>query len=360
MAEKEQFHMGLTAVWWIFLFAGSMYLMIATANSKAIVIAGDSYGQGTIKESAGTAEGEKRLEIESTQEQTGVFLIPVEKDAKAEDVAVENRYMNRMLHIFVEGAREEFYETCSVQGDVSGIRSAVMEKRRRGVLFTFRMDNVYEYRTSMEGNMLRVEVCDPHDLYKLLVVVDPVAGSAGKADGAGEDGRLEDGWLEDSRVETALAVCMLLPGQLKDENIRLYFTRTGDEAVTAEKRLAFAEALGADLYLSVGTAEEEDAGAYGICGWYNESYFIPEFGNVELADIVTRNVTVSCGNRAVGLKSAEEESILQGVRIPAAGVDLGNITNEKEYTLLTQAAYREKLAQGIAEALEEVYTEYYE
>ncbi len=349
MAEKEQFHMGLTVVWWVFLFTGAMYLMLVTASNKAIVIADGSYEQGTYQRGE-AVEREKRLEITGTQEQTGVFLIPVEKGARAEDVVVENRYMDQALHIFVGGAREDFYETCSVQGDVASIRTAAMEKQRKGVLLKFRMDDVYEYRTSMDGSMLRVEVCNPRDLYKLLVVVDPLDGSAGEADEAGAD----------KRTETALAVCRLLPGQLGHEDIRLYFTRTEDEAVSDEKRLAFAEAVQADLYLAVGTAAEEDAERYGICGWYNESYFIPEFGNVELADIVTRNVTVTCGNRAVGLKSAGEESILQGVRIPAAGVDLGNFTNAKEKTLLVQAAYREKLAQGIAEAIKEVYTEYYE
>jgi N-acetylmuramoyl-L-alanine amidase len=114
------------------------------------------------------------------------------------------------------------------------------------------------------------------------------------------------------------------------------------------------------MFLHINVAQAEDEQQYGICGWYNELYYIPEFGNVELADIVTKNVTIASGNRAVGLKAADEESILQDIRVPAAEIDLGYLTNSQERSLLSQSAYREKLADGIADAIREVYSSYYE
>lgn len=336
----KKFHRSLTLVWWIFLFVGSMYLMLVTAERKTIVIAGGSYEQGAVEESSGS-EWEHRLELESTLQGTGVFVIPLDKNTKAEDVVVENCYMDRSLHILLKSAKAGFYEGHAVQGDVAAIRSAGWEEQRRGVLLKFEMDSVYEYRTSMDQDMLRIEVCDPHALYRLLVVVDAMDGSL-------------------AQTQIIQEVLQLIPAQLAHDNIRLYFTGTEDEEITAEERLAFVEEVNADLFLTVGVAEREDAGQYGICGWYNESYFIPQFGNVEFADIVTRNVTIASGNRAIGLKSAEADSILQDMRIPAAGVDLGNLNNEQERVLLVQESYREKLAQGIAEAIREVYTNYYE
>lgn len=335
-----KFHRGLTLVWWSFLFVGSMYLMLFTAEHKTIVIADGSYEQGSVKDSAGS-EWEHRLELESTEAETGVFVIPLGKNTKAEDIAVENGYLDKSLHILLKTSEEGFYGEHAVQGDVAAIRSAGWEEQRRGVLLKFEMDAVYEYRTSMDQNMLRIEVCDPHALYPLLVVVDSAGGS-------------------EAQTETARSVVRQLPAQLDHENIRLYLIGTEDREVTAEEKLSFVEEVNADLFLTVEAAYREDAEQYGICGRYNESYFIPQFGNVEFADIVTRSVTIASGNRAIGLESANEDSILQDMRIPAAGVELGSLNNKQERELLMQESYREKLAQGIAGAIREVYTNYYE
>lgn len=339
MKDREKWHMRLTAIWWSLLFVAAMVLMLVTANHKTIVIADGSYEQGR-----GSSDGEetahvREVELSCTEEGTGVFLIPLEKDTKAENVVLENSYLSRELHIFIAHAREAFYEGHPVQGDVADIRRADREERGNGVFLNLHMDGVYEYRTSMEGEYLRIEVCDPHELYRLVVIVDAVEGAGG---------------------EITRSICQMLPKQLNREDVRLYFTNAEDTVLSEEECIAFAEAVRADLFLCIGVDEAEDNTQYGICGWYNEDYFIPEFGNVELADIVTRNVTIACGNRAIGLKDAREDSILQKLRIPAAGVDLGNLTNERESALLSQESYREKLTQGIAEGIREVYTKYYE
>ena len=65
---------------------------------------------------------------------------------------------------------------------------------------------------------------------------------------------------------------------------------------------------------------------------------------------------MAASNRAVGLFPAEEEDILQKIEIPAARIALGYVTNDTERQLLMQDSYQKKLAEGIAEAINEVYT----
>lgn len=338
----DRLHMCLTGIWWGILFAAFMWLMVTAASQKTIVIAEGSYDrEGAVTAQDGTA-GMNSIRLENTGEGTGRFLIPLAQDTKAENVTVENSYLDREMHIFIKGAKKDFYENCTLQGDVSCIRQAGWESRRGGIFLNLQMDGIYECRTSLDGGYLCMETCDPHEMYELLVVVDS-----------------EESALEEEK-ETAEAVCDLLPGQLGQEQIRLYFIGSDSERLPAQERAAFVADAGADLYLFVSAASREDPSQYGICGWYNENYFIPEFGNVEFADIVTRNVTIACGNRAIGLKSAPTDSILQEIDIPAAGIELGNLSNEQERELLSRDSYREKLAQGIAEAIREVYTTYYE
>ena len=94
---------------------------------------------------------------------------------------------------------------------------------------------------------------------------------------------------------------------------------------------------------------------YYMMGLYDE-YYIPEFGNLQWADCVTRQVTVAASNRAVGLFPATEEDVLWEIAIPSARISLGYVTNAAERQLLIQENYQKKLAQGIAEAINEVYT----
>ena len=65
---------------------------------------------------------------------------------------------------------------------------------------------------------------------------------------------------------------------------------------------------------------------------------------------------MAASNRAVGLFPATEEDVLWEIAIPSARISLGYVTNTAERQLLIQEDYQKKLAQGIAEAINEVYT----
>lgn len=346
MAEGEKFNWRLTAVWWMILFVGAMYLMLVTATKKTIVIADSSNGEETAGDHYAVRQ---ELMLEQTADRSGVFMIPLEKNTRADNVVVENSYPDRELRIFIGGAQDQFYAVNAVQGDVSAIVMADRENQRSGVLLRLKMDSVYEFQTSMEGDMLKIQAGKPKDLYAMVVVVDP-------ADCAPQT-TAESPVNQD---EFILAVSRLLSQQWDLEDVKLYFTRTEDRETTDAERIALTEAVQADCYIRLDTAQDEDGTLYGIRGRYNEEYFIPEFGNVELADILTRNVTISAGNRAVGLVEAEPESILYKLQIPAACIELGYLSNTQESSLMVQESYRQKLAAGIKEAVQEVYTGYYE
>lgn len=114
--------------------------------------------------------------------------------------------------------------------------------------------------------------------------------------------------------------------------------------------------MDADLYLEIGlSADDAQESTYGIRAEYNDEYYLPDFGNVQWADCVTRQVTVASGNRAIGLFPAEEDDILWQLKIPAARISLGYVTNSSETALWNRKAIK-KAAEGIAEAISEVYT----
>lgn len=352
--DSRKLNMVITLVQWTLLCAACMGAMLYVALHKTIVISGEVRDHMTM-----TADGEQESYIGSKAElvfqqqagSEGSIRIPLTRDIKVENVVVESRYMDQELWIYIEGADGSYYVENEIEGDVSQIVSGYCEMQRSGVILKMQMDKVWEYYSTMEyssaagDNSMVITFLEPQEVYSQIVVIDPVGGGR-------ETGSVYRGYAEKT---LALQIAGLISDRLQSSDIKLYFTRQEDTEVSEEKRLELIEAVGADLYIRIAAGADEDAFSYGIQGLYNGEYFIPDFGNVELADILTRNVTIASSNRAVGLFPAEHDSILHEITVPAAQINVGYLTNAQEAQLLGQAAYREKLAQGIADAIVEVY-----
>lgn len=347
--EKE--NMRLTFCLWVALCAGAMFVMLIFAANKTIVIADMSPEQSVSGGNALNGEGIvqiKPLSIDETAEESGSFCIPLPKGIKAENVVIENRYMDEELWLYLQCEDTDFFEENALTGDTSFIREGSYEIQRGRLLLKLKMQQVLEYRSTLENDMLVIACCEPWEMYDYIVVLDP-AGGGGRTGLAGDE-------LQEKDV--AFSVAKLVQKKLAMSNVRVYLTRTEDVDLPEERRLALLDAVKADIYIGVGAAKsEEEPDSYGILCYYNEEYFIPDFGNIQLADILTREVTIASSNRAAGLVPAESDSLLKQITIPAVKLSVGYLSNPKEQVLLGQESYQEKLAEGILTALKKVCQE---
>lgn len=331
-----------TLVLWIILCIAAMAAMLHLSVHKTIVIADVPQDQSGLV--ADTAHVDQALTLRQTENSGGRFVIPLPGGVRAEDVIIENRYMERELWIRIQCENTQFYVENEVSGDISAILGGRYEIQPDGVLLKFTMGSLQEYISTMEDNLLEVAGCKPKDIYSYIVVIDPVGGGR-------ENGLCSYVYRE---KDLALQIARLIQRDCALSDLKLYFTRTEDVEVSAEERMALAGDVDADLYIRIGAAEDPaEEGIYGIQSYYNEEYFIPGFGNVELADVVTKAVTIAASNRALGLIPAEKDSILKELHIPAVQVSVGYLSNDKERNLLQQEAYLEKVAAGILNAIEE-------
>lgn len=342
----EKVNMRLTLWLWVTLCSVCMSVMLWFGANKTIVIADMSQeaGLSVDAEHSGDADKGSKLALQHTYNMPDSFCVPLPKGIKPENVVMENRYMSRELWVYVQGVEEDFYQENKIYGDTSGILEGYSKEWESGLLLTLEMEDVLEYHSTMEGNVLTIACSDPHDLYDFLVVLDPMGG--------GSDAGITGYGI--SEKELALEVARQVQRNFDMPNVRLYLTRTEDVDVSPEQRVALAEAIRADLYIRIGVGADGNApDAYGIQGCYNGEYFIPGFGNAELADIVTKDVTIASSNRAVGLVPADEDSILRGIGVPAMELSMGYLSNPQEEALLQQEAYQGKLASGILNGIRE-------
>lgn len=330
----------ITLAMWIVLCIAAMMSMLRLAAHKTIVITDMPQSQAGLES---TVRADYALQLRET-DSDGRFVIPLPQNVRAEDVIMENRYMERELWIHIQGENKQFYAQNAVSGDISAIVEGRYEIQPDGVLLKFTMEKIQEYRSTMNDNVLEVAGCRPEEMYPFIVVIDPVGGGR-------ENGLCSYVYRE---KELALQIAKLVQRDCALSDVKLYFTRTEDVEVSAEERTALAGDVGADLYIRIGAAENPaEEGIYGIQSYYNEEFFIPDFGNVDLADIVTKAVTVAASNRALGLIPAEKDSILREINIPAVQLSVGYLSNDKERNLLQQEAYLEKVAEGIINAIDE-------
>lgn len=327
----------ITMILWGIMASVALTAMFYVASRKTIVIT-DTLVESTELSEKDFGMNVSRLLLQADASRDSIICIPLEKGMKAENVVMENRYMERELWIYLQGADKEFYEQNALYGDVAPVKNGYFEEQRGNVVLKLQMDTVREYRSTMENDVLTIVCYRPGDIYEQIVVADPV----GDGNEQGE--------------QIVLQIVKQLQQKNQSETMKIYYTRLEDTEVSKEKRLALLDAVDADLYLGIRVCEDsEHPEYYGIHGWYNGDYFIPEYGNVQWADILTRNVTIAASNRAIGLTQAEEGSILYDMGIPAAEVCVGYLSNKEERSLLTAEEYQGKLAKGMLDAMEEYF-----
>lgn len=343
VSSLRSFNRILTACTYGVLFFLCMGWMLYAAAHKTIVI--EEALAGRVGNSTSRTE-RVELPIADAGTSEGMLSIPVQASVKAERVTVDNRYMSQEICVTIDGGDMDFYRSLTVNGDNSQVRGVSCEPYEDGVLLTLSTNGVLECRSTLENETMVFSFSVPSEVYDLIVVIDPAGGGT-------ESGVSYGGCRE---KEISLAVAKQVGEILTEEGIKLYLTRTEDSFVEHEERMRLAEQVDADIFLEIGLSEDADeAQTYGISAYYNDRYFLPDFGNVEWADALVRNVTIASSNRARGLYPAQESS-LDGLSMPSARLDMGYVTNADERELLLQENYQKKLAQGIADAILEVYT----
>lgn len=331
------------------IFAVMALAVICNAAAhKVIVIAG--VAQDAVKDRREEASEDikrtKELLFDSDSNDGAYLRIPLKEGIKAEMVSIENHYMNRELWVVFEDDCGGFYDGRLIAGNQEKVDAGYYEQEGNRTRLKFSLTGIYEYRSILEENNLFIEFLPPKEMYDKVLVID--------AAGGGSVSGVEAGGLKEKDI--ALKIVRKLKERLDATDIKAYYTRVEDVYREESDRAAIANETKADMLIRIQVNADEDAGVFGTAAIYNANYFIPGFGNVQLADMLEREVVTGIKGRAVGLVAAgPEEQVLQQAEVPAAAISVGYITNEKEAELLSGEDYLDKIAAGIYNAVIKAY-----
>lgn len=337
---------------WITFSIGTVYILTAmcvmlfAASNRVIKIEDTTQDQRSAMNTGMTRNTWKKLTL-APEEAEEDIIIPLRDGVKAENVTIENHYMQKEIWIGIEETDKNFYAKEKIAGNLSQIENAIFGRDDGCIWLKFLVNDVFECESVLEENRLCIKLVEPKEMYERIVVIDPWY-----------DGGMAIGTYTKAQAEKVL---LDIGKQLEEKAaasgfVKLYHTWTEGKAPTLEERERLLEEVDADFYIGIGLNSAEEVSVYGVETIYNGTYFIPETGSVELADSLEKNVTIQVSGRANGLTQAQEaDMIVQRATVPAALVKVGYATNEKEAELLRMQEYRAAVAEGIFQAINEIY-----
>lgn len=337
-------------------FVLAMSAIVVLSMNKTIEISNVAQDEVPMAESTETADDSESvketvpdfsLKFDDSMD-TEYLCIPLPEKTEPENISIENHYMDLELHVVLKGVDPQFYQTATLGGRRTEILKGEYVPDAEGTVLRFIMGGLYEYKTVFENNELYISFFGPREMYEKVVVIDPSHG--GRDNGITVDGLKEK--------DISLSVAKALKVMLDKTDVKAYYTRMDDVNPTEASRVCLANATKADMYIRIEADKRENAADYGVSCLYNDEFFIPGFGNVELADAMETEVVTAVKGKALGLEVSDDtDYALTYSTVPTTAVRVGCASNKQEAILLGREDYIEKIATGIYNGIMKVYEE---
>ncbi|SHO54124.1 N-acetylmuramoyl-L-alanine amidase [Anaerocolumna xylanovorans] len=213
----------------------------------------------------------------------------------------------------------------------------------------FTLDHVYAPVLFEEDGQIYVALKEPSKAYDNIVVLD--AGHGGKDPGA----EAIDGSCYEKSIN--LKILLDLKEILDGENIKVYYTRTGDETVYLNPRVNLANETKADLFLSIHCNSSESSQPRGIEVLYKSDWNQGSFTSEKLASIALDEMKNISGHINRGLVAGDEMLIIHKSQVPVALIEVGFLSNEEELSFLKSRDSEKDIAQAISVVIKKALEE---
>lgn len=297
-------------------------------------------------------EEETVIEIQESIAEQEQLNIELPEDIDGRDITITNDYLTQTIYVRFAKAIEDYSNKYSVKGGSDHIANLSYYKEGETGVLEIKLDKVCEISYSYKDDFLCMKIINPRDVYDKIVVID--AGHGGKMPGAVKRG------IYEKNINLAIVKELKkIFDEVNDKSVKVYYTRLTDVNPELEERVGLANAVEADVFVSVHNNSSNS-------GLFNNEkgtliLYSPEEGTKQpskrLAQICMQNVTTSAGSKDLGIVNGDNIRIVRMSEVPVALIEVGYMTNTDELSNLLNPEYQKKVAQGIyngiMQALEE-------
>ena len=174
-----------------------------------------------------------------------------------------------------------------------------------------------------------------------LIVID--AGHGGADSGCMSGDVLEK--------DINLSIALNVKEQLNERGYEVLMTREGDETISLEERVTFANENGATIYISIhqNSSDEKADEVHGIETYYSTE---SEVDSKRLARLMQQQLTDNTDARDRSILSNENLYVIRETNMPACLVETGFLSNKEECGRLVAEDYQKQLAASIVSGVE--------
>lgn len=267
---------------------------------------------------------------------SGDFLYTGDPDVLEEEIPEEKKNVPRVREPKTPGE--------------DSLLSLVIEEKNGKTQVVLEFNSVYEVTVTEDEEFYYFSLVRPHEKYDKIIVVDPGHG--------GIDPGTSGGGVTEASVN--LAVVRYVKELLDErEDWKVYYTRLYNTLPDLSTRVEFANALHADMLISVHCNHNPVSSVNGVEVLYSKVQGAEEaFNSKRLAEICSAYVAEETGLKERPLvERSSNLHIIKYCKMPMALIEFGYMSNRKDLSILTTEKAQRQCANAIYRAIETAYEE---
>jgi N-acetylmuramoyl-L-alanine amidase len=310
-------------------------------------------GDDTGNDGSDTGNGEPEKPI--TDKSSYEIIIPRPQNLSKSMITDEDFYLKSYFVIRLKGDYTEFYKNNRIKHSSNTIKEVTVSLNAHGEteikIVTTKLQG---YKLATDSEAICVNMGDPGDIYKNIVVLDP--GHGGAANGAQYFG------IKEKDINLKILYTLGKKYFNSDTSkLKVYYTRVNDVDMPLSDRAAFVKKVDADLFVSLHMNAAEGApNARGSEVFYSVKNNSPNSAGLRsqnLAELLNTKLHTALGTNDRGVKT-ENYTVIYKNTVPAVLIELGFLSNKEDNALLTNETFQDKTAKTIYETLLEVFKKY--
>ena len=282
------------------------------------------------------------------------IVIPKPAQLTGSMITDEDNYFNNNFVLRLAGDYTSVINSSVISSNVSTVKDITVSLNSKNETeITFKTTKLQGYRYAIDDNNIYLKVGNPKDIYPNIVILDP--GHGGGAPGAQYFGAKE----KDFNYNILYTLGKKYFNQ-DTSKLKVYYTRITDVDMTLSNRAAFAGNYGADLFVSLHMNASVNKSAHGTEVYYstnNNSPNIAGLNSKKLAELFCNKISSTLGTQNRGAK-AERYTVVHKNTVPAVLIELGFLSNESDFSKLSNSTFQESAAKLIYQTLLEVFENY--
>lgn len=337
----------------IYLSKDTSYYTV-TKDNKLMIYFGYTYEEGGSSSSDNTSNGNNTNANGPLNVYNYQIIIPKPNFIKADSISHEDYYTENEFVIRIDGDYTAYLNKNLITTNSSYIdHISVSLTTSNQTEIQVKTTKLMGYDYVVDDDYIFVRIGNPKDIYPFIAILDP--GHGGEANGA----------IYNKVNEKDLNFKMLYSIGKKyfnnsDFKVKVYYSRWTDVDVSLKDRAALAKKYGADIFVSLHMNANTSKSPYGTEVYYsdnNNKANSAGLSSQKLANILVDKLSSTLETYNRGAKSSKY-TVVHSNTVPAVLIELGFMSNNSDFALLTNRTFQEKAVKCIYDTLCEVAKTY--